>query len=58
MLFWQEAFWLEALLLVDANNAASLGEGMAFLALLPPGDSALALDLPGRPPIPISAPLS
>jgi hypothetical protein len=41
---WQEAFWLEALLLVDPN-AVALGEEMALLALLPPGESALALDL-------------
>jgi ELWxxDGT repeat protein len=40
---WQQAFWLEALLLLDPN-AGALGEEMALLALLP-GDSALALDL-------------
>jgi hypothetical protein len=43
-LSWQQAFWLEALLLADPS-AAALGEEMALLALLPPGDSALAIDL-------------
>jgi hypothetical protein len=45
---WQQAFWLEALLLTDAN-AAALGEELAWLALgpaLPSGESTLALDLP------------
>jgi hypothetical protein len=44
---WQAAVWLEALLLTDPGAAAA-GEGLAWLTLLnslPPGESALALDL-------------
>jgi hypothetical protein len=42
----QWAFWLEALLLSDPS-AAALGEEMAWAVLpaLPPGNSALAIDL-------------
>src|SRR5262249_2341782 len=44
---WQQAFWLEALLLLTDPGAAP-GEELAWLPLLPalpPGESALALDL-------------
>ncbi len=51
---WLQAFWLEALLLTDAN-AAALDGGLALRALwpsLPPEEAALALDwlLAGRAP--------
>jgi hypothetical protein len=39
---WQQAFWLEALLLADPGAAA---EEATWLALLPAGESALAVDL-------------
>jgi ELWxxDGT repeat protein len=45
MTSWQQAFWLEALLLLADPGAAAPGAEMAWLTILPAGESTLALDL-------------
>jgi hypothetical protein len=42
---WQQAFWVEALLLMADPGAAAAGAEMAWLTFLPAGESDLALDL-------------
>jgi hypothetical protein len=42
---WQQAFWLEALLLTDPGAASSPAAWLALLHSLPASESTLALDL-------------